>query len=280
MIEPRLSRFLATIAEADRSPALSDAKVGQLGNPSRYTTIEERDEIVGVAVAARHAHGDGSHHWAIESALLAGMRFAEFEDRLLESALQLVPATESVSVWSHRHSLDDALARNGFSVSRELALYRVDLPIVAKTTGLEVRSFEPDDMTDVLAINRAAFSEHREAAVLDVDTFTSLVSQPWFDPAGFLLAVHDGSIEGFCWTRVHDSGEGEIYRIAVSPHAQGRGVGRALVLAGFGYLANRTEVRGGTLWVDLTNTSAVAMYERIGMRQSMVNREFETSSDG
>lgn len=275
MIESRLSGFLATIAESDGSPAFSDAKMKQLDNPSRFTTIEERDEIIGVAAAARHAHDDGSHHWAIESALLAGMRFAEFEDRLLDAALALVPATESVSVWSHRHSFDDALERAGFSVARVLALYRVDLPVVSESIDLELRTFRVNDLAEVLAINRTAFSEHREAAALDTKEFESLMLEPWFDPAGFLLATRGKTIDGFCWTRVHDSRDGEIYRIAVAPHAQGRGVGRALVLAGFAHLANRTEVSEGMLWVDLANTSAVALYESIGMNTSTVNREFD-----
>jgi len=275
MIDPRLSQFLATIAETDRFPALSDAKMSQLGYPRQYTTIEEHDEIVALAVAARHAHGDGLHHWAIESVLVAGMRFAAFEDRLLESALRLVPQTEPISVWSRRHSLDEALGRAGFCAARELALYRIDLPIESKPVQFEGRTFEVTDTAEVLAVNRSAFTAHREAAALGVADFESLMNEPWFDPAGFLLATKGGRIEGFCWTRVHDSGDGEIYRIAVAPSAQGRGVGRALVLAGFSHLADRTEVRGGVLWVDLANIPAVALYADIGMHQSMVNREFE-----
>jgi mycothiol synthase len=91
----------------------------------------------------------------------------------------------------------------------------------------------------------------------------------------FLVLEKDGEILGFCWTRVHESGDGEIFRIAVRPESQGRGIGRGLVLAGFDYLAGGEDVSTGTLWVDTSNEVALRLYEGLGMAVAHVNREFE-----
>jgi mycothiol synthase len=91
---------------------------------------------------------------------------------------------------------------------------------------------------------------------------------------GFLLTEQNDEIIGFCWTRVHENGDGEIYRIAVPPIRQGRGLGRSLVLAGFEHLSGHCDLRRGTLWVDRDNERAVALYASLGMTQDSVNREF------
>ena len=94
-------------------------------------------------------------------------------------------------------------------------------------------------------------------------------------PSGLLIVEDADGILGFCWTRFHERGEGEIFRIAVSPTNQGRGIGGALVLAGFDHLARTEHASKGTLWVDLSNTAALGLYRRLGMREVRFNREFE-----
>jgi mycothiol synthase len=274
MDDYRIERFLTAITQREGIAALSDAKEVQLGDADRVMVIEEGDEVVAVGASARHLHDDGTHHWAIETALEPGLRFPSFEDRLLESALDLAPHVEPVSVWSHRRSLDAALERAGFAVVRELGHYVVGLPISGPVGGLAVRPLETQDIGPVLAINREAFAGHREAASLDEAEFQQLLKQRGLGSEGFLVAEEGGGVIGFCWTRVHENRDGEIYRIAASPTHQGRGLGRSLVLAGFEYLSKQPGVRRGTLWVDRANVRAVALYEGLGMAQDSVNREF------
>ncbi|MEX5249911.1 GNAT family N-acetyltransferase, partial [Kocuria sp. CPCC 205260] len=98
-------------------------------------------------------------------------------------------------------------------------------------------------------------------------------AEPWFDPAGFLLAVREeepGTVAGFHWTKVHPGdGEqgplGEVYAVGVAPEHQGTGLGRALTAAGVNHLARRglDEVM---LYVDGDNTAAMGLYERLGFR--------------
>ena len=92
------------------------------------------------------------------------------------------------------------------------------------------------------------------------------MAEPWFDPAGFLIAWRGEDLAGFCWTKVHEEPErlGEIFVIGVDPDAQGLGLGRALVIAGLDHLA---QVRGcptGVLYVAAANTPAVTLYESLG----------------
>ena len=70
---------------------------------------------------------------------------------------------------------------------------------------------------------------------------------------------------GACWTKLHSGGVGEIYSIAVRPSASGKGLGRALVLTGFEYLADRRGAGTGMLWADRSNEAAVRLYGRLGM---------------
>jgi len=275
MMDSRIRAFLGKLAVVDGTAPLSDAKTVQLAHPERLVVIEEDDEVVALAVTARHLHDDASHHWAIETALTPGLRFPAFEDRLLETALGLAPSREAVSIWSHRHSLDAALQRAGFAVARELGRYVVELPLSQPIGGFDVRSFELPDTSDVLAINREAYAGHREASSLDEAELRRLLGQEGLGSDGFLLADEADTVVGFCWTRVHANGDGEIYRIAVAPKEQGKGLGRSLVLAGFDFLSNRADVTRGTLWADIADKRAVSLYASIGMKLDFVNREFE-----
>jgi len=279
MHDERVARFLDKLEKVDGNFPLSDAKLAQIQNSERTVVIEEDGGVVAVGVVAEHRQLDGSRRWSVETALDPGLRFGQFEDRLLSSALGLVPGREPVSVWSQRHSLDAALAEQGFVVVRELAYMTVQLPIDSPqrvpATRMLRSSDDSRDTESVLAINRAAFSSHREAASLDIAEFKDLLDQPGLGPEGFLVMEEDGELLGFCWTRVHTTGDGEIFRIAVSPHVQGRGVGRALVIAGYNHLATEPGVTRGTLWVDLSNRAAVHLYRDLGMVDRLVNREFE-----
>jgi len=275
MHDARIDALVATVSDHDGSPALSDAKSAGLGDEKRTIAIEEDGAVVAVGVAASHRQPDGTDHLALETVLDPGLRFAEFEDRLLASTLTLVPRSHAVSVWSHRHSLDAALERAGFGVVRELAQMAIDLPVAGPRTAFVTRPLETADADAIVELNRAAFASHREAASLDSSDITRTMSQEGFEPDGFLILEEHQKVVGFCWTRVHANGDGEIYRIAVSPQHQGGGLGRSLALAGFDHLARHPEVLRGVLWVDAANQQAISLYERIGMTQISVNREFE-----
>jgi mycothiol synthase len=104
------------------------------------------------------------------------------------------------------------------------------------------------------------------------------MAEPWFDPAGFLLAERDGVLLGSVWTKVHpavgDEGPaGEIYVVGVDPGAQGLGLGSALTRLGLAHLASRG-LRRVMLYTDADNAVAVRTYTRAGFVRSAVDVQF------
>jgi mycothiol synthase len=130
--------------------------------------------------------------------------------------------------------------------------------------------------------------------------------EPWFDAAGFLVAEKSGPdggrMVGFHWTKVHGADEhhhkrddehehaaddddshehhghepiGEVYVVGIDPAQQGRGLGRALTLAGLHHLKARG-LRDAMLYVDAENASAIALYTSLGFTTWDVDMEFSS----
>jgi mycothiol synthase len=212
-------------------------------------------------------------------------------------------------VWAHGdHPSAAALALDlGFERARVLWQLRrplaEPLPDPRFPAGVSVRTFRPGaDEEAWLAVNGRAFAEHPEQGRWTPDDLRVRMAEPWFDPAGFLLAVEDSTdrVLGFHWTKVHggtpagaarsggpeagpggprevgpggpgDSGWsghrgepiGEVYVLGVDPSAHGLGLGRALTLAGLRHLRDRGLTRT-MLYVDESNSAAMALYDRLG----------------
>jgi len=273
MVSDQIRQFLADITADADYPALSEAKMNSIAHPDRVVVIAEDDRVVAVGATARHVHGDGGAHHAIETAVAPAMQFPAFEKIVAEAAIELVP-DGPMSIWSMRSTLDAAVGELGFVRIRALLHMTVDLPLT-ESVDASIRPLGRDEDEALVTVNNAAFATHREAASLTTQDVAAMAKEPWFDREGIRVATVDERLVGFCWTKVHPNGDGEIYRIAVDPRAQGHGWGRRLVLAGFDHLSAERGVREGTLWVDEENTAAVGLYESIGMRSKRVNREFE-----
>jgi mycothiol synthase len=144
--------------------------------------------------------------------------------------------------------------------------------------GLVVRPFAPGhDEEAWLAVNARAFADHPEQGRWTSRDLAAREREPWFDPAGFLLAARgDGSIAGFVWTKVHAAGEladhpvGEVYVLGVDPLAQGAGLGRALTAAGLDLLAG-LGLRTAVLWVAGDNAAAIRTYRRAGFERAALD---------
>ena len=162
------------------------------------------------------------------------------------------------TAWSHGdHPAARALAaRHGFSATRELWVMRraiagptaEPLPDLPPDAG--VRGYRPEDEAEVLRVNAAAFAHHPEQGALDAAGLAERMAEPWFDPAGLLVATADdgASMLGFHWTKQHSADLGEVYVVAIAPEAQGRGLGVSEVL----------------LYVESDNLPARKIYERLG----------------
>ncbi len=175
-----------------------------------------------------------------------------------------------LTAWSHGdHPAARVIAeRLGFVRSRELWVMRrpsaVPLPPEAPPSGVTIRDFGASDAEALLAVNAAAFAAHAEQGGMSEVDLAERMAEPWFDPAGLLLAAAaDGELLGFHWTKRHDTEHGEVYVLGVSPDAHGRGIGRLLTLAGLRHLASRgiAEVH---LYVESDNSAAIGLYSGLG----------------
>lgn len=146
-----------------------------------------------------------------------------------------------------------------------LATRSRDVPSADLPPGVTIRSFDERDTDAVIAVNGRAFAQHPEQGAMDRHDFDRRRSQPWFDPAGLLVAERDGRIVGFHWTKV-ENGTGEVYVVGVDPPAHGGGLGTALTAAGMTHLWGRG-VDEIDLYVEGDNRSALAVYGRLGFSE-------------
>ncbi len=192
-------------------------------------------------------------------------------------------APGGITAWSHgNHPGAAALAKHcGFEAVRELWLMRRPLAERLRydtPADYTIRPYRPGvDDAAFLAVNAAAFAHHPEQGALDRRGLLERMAEPWFDPAGFLVAERHGSIVGYHWTKVHREGRlratcGEVYVIGVDPSAQGSGIGRALLAAGLEHLRRRglDEV---ILYVEADNAGAIQLYQRHGFTHAAVDTD-------
>jgi mycothiol synthase len=179
----------------------------------------------------------------------------------------------AVAVWVRgagaAHEERQWLTANGFVPVRQLLQLAAPLPISQgrrpQDRPLDVRPFHPGrDEGAWLEVNRRAFAGHPEQGSWALADLERRERAPWFDPGGFLVHEVDRRMAGFCWTKVHRTPVvGEIYVIGVDPDFQGRGLGRALTLAGLDHLATRG-VPDAMLYVEASNVAALALYRSLG----------------
>lgn len=192
--------------------------------------------------------------------------------RIVEALLERA-GSAGLRVWAHgQHPGAVALAaRLGFRGARELWQMERDLqdpvPAPELVAGVRLRSFMVGaDEAEFLRVNNAAFSWHPEQSGWTTADVEQREREPWFDAAGFLLAVDEQDrVLGFHWTKVHAGAEpiGEVYVVGVDPSARGMRLGTALTLAGLRYLQARG-LRCVMLYVESDNGPAVRIYRDLG----------------
>ncbi|WP_124341898.1 mycothiol synthase, partial [Cellulomonas algicola] len=203
-------------------------------------------------------------------------------------------ADAALKVWAHG-DLPPArafAAATGLVVVRELRKLRLHLADRTDATrrpmpaGTTLRTFVPgQDEEAWRRVNARAFAHHPEQGRLTVADVRAREREPWFDPAGFLLAERDGVLVGSVWTKVHPAGTeadepvGEIYVVGVDPDAQGTGLGAALTSAGLDHLASRG-LATVVLYVDADNTAAVRTYDRQGFVRAATDVMLASDTEG
>jgi mycothiol synthase len=192
----------------------------------------------------------------------------------------------AVRAWSHTGSPAAAAlaAARGYRPVRELhrmerslapggAEGAAPLPPLELPPGVALRAFEPGrDEQAWLHLNARAFAGHPEQGAWTRADLDARTAEPWFDPGDLLLVVDadaPGTLLAAHWTKVAAQGAaiaGEVYVVGVDPEAQGRGLGRAVVLAGLHHLARRGATRVD-LYTDGDNAPALRTYTRLGFER-------------
>ena len=176
---------------------------------------------------------------------------------------------DATRAWSHgNHPAAARLAeRHGWRRVRDLWVMRRSAeprPPVEPPPGVEVRSWQDGDRDELLRVNAAAFASHPEQGSMDEANLALRMAEPWFDPAGLIVAADaSGRMLGFHWTKQQSPQQGEVYVVAVDPAAQGRGLGRLVTNAGLAHLAAQG-VSEVILYVESDNHRALATYSSLG----------------
>ncbi|GAB2733224.1 mycothiol synthase [Kitasatospora kifunensis] len=256
---------------------------GTVEAPAGYGQLELQKES---ATAELAVHPDHRGH-GLGRALVGAVLAEAGDDR-------------TVDFWAHGgHPAARRLAEAyGAELVRELRQMRRTGPAPAEVSlpeGVTLRTFRPGvDDEAWLRLNALAFAHHPEQGSWTARDLTDRIAEPWFDPAGFFLAVRgagtggsgtdsagtggsgtggsdtDGErLVGFHWTKVHPATAtepelGEVYVVGVDPAEQGNGLGKALTAAGLRHLAADRGLATVLLYVDADNAAAVRVYERVG----------------
>ena len=272
----------ATAADGVR-PVSEEAELRlQHGGPPGGRDLVVRD---GDAVAGYARFDDG----VAELVVHPDRRRRGFGTALLRQLLDLA-GDRPLSIWAHGDLPGSAelLAPHGFERARVLLQMRRDLagvdadPRPALPDDVRVLPFRPGrDEEAWLRVNAAAFAHHPEQGNWTVDDLRLREAEPWFDPAGFLMAWRGdpddgGTLLGAHWTKVHPPGDvgdepvGEVYVLGIAPEAQGLRLGRALTDLGLAHLRSRG-LRQVLLYVEEDNAAAVHLYAGRGFTRFAVD---------
>nr|WP_296072046.1 mycothiol synthase [uncultured Actinoplanes sp.] len=243
--------------------------------------------------------GGGRHLLAYADGTLAGYAFLDenselvvhpgFRRRGIGTALLAAAGDRAIRIWAHgdEPGAQQFARNNGFTRARVLWQMRrpltLALPDAPLPAGVTLRHFRPgDDEQAWLAVNARAFVHHPEQGKWTLEDLRLREAEPWFDPAGFLLAVDVAdTLLGFHWTKVHaatatDPAIGEIYVLGVDPAGHRKGLGVALSVAGLQHLRD-AGLTVAMLYVDESNEPAVALYRRLGFEIHKADISYERS---
>jgi mycothiol synthase len=275
--------LLEQATAADGRPPLSEHVMLHLpgGGDSdvRHVLVREEGRLVG------YAHLDVTDQLAGPSGELVvhPNRRNHGVGRTIAAELVAQSPDGRLRLWAHgEHPGAEAMARaGGFVRSRVLWQMRRPLagplPPVVLPEGIALRTFVVgQDEQAWTEVNNRAFAEHPEQGGWSVNEVMIREREPWFDPAGFFLALREDRLVGFHWTKVHGEQHdheaddhhahellGEVYVVGVDPSEQGHGLGPTLTLVGLHHLQDKG-LRSVMLYVDEKNTNAIRVYERLG----------------
>jgi mycothiol synthase len=269
LIETEINSVLRLLTEAaavDHTPALNEAALLRLRRPhptTRHLLVSEDGDLAG------YAQLESGPEWSAGQLVVApNHRRDGVGTQLLQRLIMEAPTPLRVWAMGDTPAARSLATGVGMIRQRELLIMerRLDdeLPEPVVPAGVQVRTFLPgEDEQDWLRVNAAAFASHPEQALIDLDDLKDRLAEPWFDPKGFFVAIQDGAMIGFHWTKQHEDHLGEVYVLGIAPWASRQGLGKALLLTGLRWLQQQGNSRV-KLYVESDHRAAIELYLTYG----------------
>ena len=145
----------------------------------------------------------------------------------------------------------------------------LDTPIEHIAHPFTFITFDPQEHRQAwLDLNNKIFAHHPDQGNWVMADLENRMAEPWFDPAGFFLCLHNEIIVGFCWTKIHQDlvnadPVGELYVIGVDPQEHSKGIGKTVCTEGLIYLRDKG-IKQAILYVDADNEAGKGLYTSLG----------------
>ncbi len=225
---------------------------------------------------------EGIDGWVVEAAVHPGLRGRGLGRQLLGEVGEHVASHGGglVRAWVHGHgAAAQALADTaGARVDRRLLVLErplVDLPADRCQEGTLLRRLDTTDDGDRdawLALSNAAFTGHPDNGKWTRADLDWRLDAAWTDARRFPVVIDAFGLAAGVWTKSEPGRTvGELYVVAVHPRAQGRRLGRVVVTAALRDL-HAAGCHHAVLYVDATNTAALALYTWAGFTTGVEHR--------
>src|SRR5215218_5888042 len=232
LTEPEVNGVLQLVADAeavDEVRTLNEAALLRLRRPhptTQHLLVSEGANLVA------YAQLESGTEWSAGQLLVAPEHRRQGIGTLLLQRL-LMESSRPLRVWAMGDGpAAQALAKaTGMTRQRELLIMErgldEELSEPAVPAGVQIRTFVPgQDEQQWLRVNAAAFANHPEQALIDLDDLKDRMAEPWFNAEGFFVATRDGTLIGFHCTKQYQDQLGEVYVLGVAPSAAGGGLGK------------------------------------------------------
>jgi len=244
------------------------------GTPAAYADIDNRGDVIftvyGYVLPAQRGNGYGSY------------LVAWSEERARDIA-QLTPESARIVTRAYINERDmkshALLKEKGYAPIRVTYTMQIDLesrpePVVLPV-GISIRNFVPGtDDSIAFEAYEEAFADMWQRPPGIFEQFLSKTRRPYFDPAGWFLAMDGVTVAGTLFSDNIDS-NGWVEVVGVRRPWRGKGLAHAMLRHAFAGLYDRGVTHIG-LSVDAQSpTGAPRTYERAGMNLDQTYLLFE-----